>query len=66
MKFVVTKQHFDLTPGTVLEYVKESQCDTGLYGIPYLVARAPKGFLVTIPHEKVNTEVFSPFETVNS
>ena len=66
MKFVVTKQHYDLTPGTVIDYVQESPSDTGLHGIPYMVARAPKGFLVTIPYPKVNTEVFSPFETVNS
>lgn len=66
MKFVVEKQHYDLKPGTVLEYLKESECDTGLHGVPYMVARAPKGFLVTVPYSKVNTEVFSPFETVNS
>lgn len=66
MKFVVVKQHFDIMPGTVLTYLKPSECDTGLYGEPYILAKHPKGFLTTIPNSKVLPEENSPFETINS
>lgn len=71
MKFVVEKQHYDLAPGTVVSYVKESVADSNMYGMPYMVAKNPKGELVVLPYYKLkptegNTEVFNPFDTVNS
>lgn len=66
MKLVVTKQHFDVKPGTVLTYLNPSDCDTNLYGEPYVLTKHPVGFLFVIPNSKVLPEENSPYDTINS
>lgn len=60
MEYVVEKQHYDLVPGTVVSYVKESVADSNLHGVPYMVAKNPKGELVVLPYYKLK-----PLDPVN-
>ncbi len=69
MKYVVTKQHYDMSPGTVVYWVdNRPQSITN----EVLTSLTEDGkTLRLIPFDKMkpvesNTEVFSPFETVNS
>lgn len=69
MKFVVTKQHYDMEPGTVL-YSVDSKPQAITNELLTSITEDGKN-LRLIPASKVkplegNTEVFSPFETVNS
>ncbi len=69
MKYVVTKQHYDMAPGTVVYWVdKKPQAITD----EVLTSLTEDGkTLRLVPVDKMkplesNTEVFSPFVTVNS
>jgi hypothetical protein len=69
MKLVVTKQHFDMSPGTIVYRIdNKPQAITN----EVLTSLTEDGkTLRLVPADKMkpvesNTEVFSPFETVNS
>lgn len=72
MKYVVTKQHYDLKPGLVVNLLGQSDVETTQTGVQHLLVTSEQhpGMLV-IPVTKLellkgNTEVFSPYETINS
>lgn len=52
-KFVVTQQHYDMAPGTVLDYVKETLPETNHIGYRMLIGRHVDGSLREIPAHKV-------------
>ena len=72
MKYVVTKQHYDLEPGLVVDLLGQSHVETNSTGIQHLlVTSEQKPGIFVIPITKLellkgNTEIYSPFETVNS
>lgn len=68
-EYVVTFRHYLTKPGTVLTYVEPSPPETNIFGEPYMVARHPQGYLMTIPHSKVvkrGDPTYSPYDTINS
>ncbi len=69
MKYVVTKQHYDMSPGTVVYWVDSNPQSITNEVLTSLTEDGKT--LRLIPADKMkpvesNTEVFSPFETVNS
>lgn len=69
-KFVVTQQHYDMEPGTELDYVKMSRPETNMHGCLMFIGRHADGSLREIPAHKTRShqdnDVYSPFDTVNS
>ena len=69
-RFVVTQQHYDMVPGTVLEYVKQSFPETNQIGYLMLIGRHADGSLREVPAHKTRShednEVGSPYDTSNS
>ena len=65
MKYVVTKQHYDMAPGTVL-YAVDPKPQAITNELLTSITKDGKN-LRLIPAEKVKVdEEYSPFETVNS
>ena len=69
-KFIVTQQHYDMEPGTVLEYVKQSFPETNQIGYLMLIGRHADGSLREIPAHKTQShpdnEVGGLYNTNNS
>ena len=51
-KFIVTQQHYDMAPGTELDYVKQSMPEKNTIGYLMLIGRHADGSLREVPAHK--------------
>jgi hypothetical protein len=51
-KFILTQQHYDMAPGTELDYVKQSMPEKNAIGYLMLIGRHADGSLREVPAHK--------------